>query len=88
MTYYNIAGLPGAWEWIIIFAVILLLFGGRKIPQLMKGIGKGVREFNDAKEKVKSNFEEGMKEDDEDEEKEKEKDTKSKSISGENKSES
>lgn len=35
------------WEWIIILVVILLLFGGKKIPQLMHGIGKGVRSFKD-----------------------------------------
>jgi sec-independent protein translocase protein TatA len=61
MTVYNWAGWFGTWEIIIIFAALLLLFGGRKIPELMKGIGKGVREFNDAKDKVKANIEEGMK---------------------------
>ena len=38
-------GLPVGSEWIIILLVILLLFGGSKIPQLMRGIGKGVGEF-------------------------------------------
>ncbi len=38
----------GAPEIIIIFLVVLLLFGGRKIPELMKGLGKGVKEFKDA----------------------------------------
>ena len=38
----------GGTEWIIIALVILLLFGGKKIPELMKGLGKGVREFKDA----------------------------------------
>jgi len=33
---------------ILIFAVVLLLFGGKKIPELMKGLGKGVKEFKDA----------------------------------------
>jgi len=37
--------MPQGWEWIIILVAILLLFGGKKIPELMKGIGKGVREF-------------------------------------------
>jgi sec-independent protein translocase protein TatA len=37
----------GAPEWIIIAFVILLLFGGKKIPELMKGLGKGVRSFKD-----------------------------------------
>lgn len=63
--------LPGGMEWILIFLAVLLLFGGRKIPELMKGIGKGIREFNSAKDKVKDNLEEGMKERDEEEEKEK-----------------
>lgn len=44
------------WEWIIILVVILLLFGGKKIPELMRGLGKGVRSFkegvNDAKKEL------------------------------------
>ena len=35
------------WEWIILALVILLLFGGKKIPELMKGLGKGVKSFKD-----------------------------------------
>lgn len=38
----------GATEIILILAVVLLLFGGKKIPELMKGLGKGIREFKDA----------------------------------------
>ena len=38
----------GASELIIILVVVLLLFGGRKIPELMKGLGKGIKEFKDA----------------------------------------
>lgn len=49
--------LPGSSEWIIIALVVLLLFGGKKIPELMKGLGKGVRSFkdglNDATREVK-----------------------------------
>jgi sec-independent protein translocase protein TatA len=37
----------GGWEIVIIAIVILLLFGGKKIPELMKGVGKGIREFKD-----------------------------------------
>ena len=37
----------GTWEIIIIVLVILLLFGGKKIPELMKGLGKGVKSFKD-----------------------------------------
>jgi sec-independent protein translocase protein TatA len=56
--------MPGGSEWILILVVILLFFGGKKIPDLMKGIGKGVREFNDAKGNVKDQIAEGMKEKD------------------------
>ena len=38
----------GMTEWILIIAVILLLFGGKKIPELMKGLGSGVKEFKNA----------------------------------------
>jgi sec-independent protein translocase protein TatA len=53
-------GLGGS-EMIVILLVILLLFGGKKIPELMRGIGNGIREFNDAKKNVKEHIEEGMK---------------------------
>jgi sec-independent protein translocase protein TatA len=39
--------MPQGWEWIILLVVVLLLFGGRKIPELMKGIGKGIKGFKD-----------------------------------------
>lgn len=38
----------GPWQVVLIVAVVLLLFGGRKIPELMRGLGKGVKEFKDA----------------------------------------
>ena len=48
----------GGTEWIIIALVILLLFGGKKIPELMRGLGKGVKEFKGAsKEEVNENKE-------------------------------
>lgn len=46
----------------MIVFVVLLLFGGKKIPELMKGLGNGVREFNSAKSSIKNEIEEGMKE--------------------------
>ena len=51
----------GFQEILIIGIVVLVLFGGRKIPEFMRGIGKGIREFNDAKDKVHTEFQEGMK---------------------------
>jgi sec-independent protein translocase protein TatA len=41
-------GKLGATEIILILAIVLLLFGGKKIPELMKGLGRGVKEFKDA----------------------------------------
>lgn len=43
-----ILGMFGPWQIVLIVAVVLLLFGGRKIPELMKGVGKGMKEFKDA----------------------------------------
>lgn len=57
-------GLPGGSEWIIIVIAVLILFGGRKIPEFMRGIGRGIREFNDAKSNVKKEIEEGITEKD------------------------
>ena len=61
-------GMPGGSEWIVIILVAILFFGGKKIPELMRGIGKGMREFKDAKDNVKNEIEEGMKEKDKDDE--------------------
>jgi len=54
--------MPGGGELVIILVVVLLLFGGKKIPELMRGLGRGMREFNDAKSNVTKELEEGMKE--------------------------
>jgi sec-independent protein translocase protein TatA len=51
---------PGGSEWLLIVLAVLILFGGRKIPEFMRGIGKGIREFNDAKSNVKKEIEEGI----------------------------
>lgn len=48
MTTFTVMPLAiGMWEWVIIAMVVLLLFGGKKIPELMKGMGKGVKAFKD-----------------------------------------
>jgi sec-independent protein translocase protein TatA len=57
-------GNMGVTEWVLILVVVLLLFGGKKIPELMRGLGRGIREFNDAKTNVKKEIEEGMTEKD------------------------
>jgi sec-independent protein translocase protein TatA len=47
---------------IVILLIVLLLFGGKKIPELMRGLGKGIREFKDAKDNVKNEIENSIKE--------------------------
>lgn len=49
-------------EMFVIFGMVLLLFGGKKIPELMRGIGKGIREFNTAKGNLEKELREGMTE--------------------------
>ncbi len=49
-------------EMLVVFFAILLLFGGKKIPELMKGIGKGIREFNTAKGTIEKELQDGMRE--------------------------
>ncbi len=48
-------------EMLVIFFAILLLFGGKKIPELMRGLGKGIREFNTARSSIESELKEGMR---------------------------
>jgi len=67
MTLLNINPLlltlmPTGPEMIVLLLIIIVLFGGKKIPELAKGLGKGIREFNEAKDGIKSEIESGMKE--------------------------
>ena len=55
-------GLPGGPEMLLIAFVVLLLFGGKKLPELMRGLGKGIREFNNAKANIETEVKESMKE--------------------------
>ena len=54
--------MPGGTEWLLIVLAVLILFGGRKIPEFMRGIGRGIREFSDAKSNVKKEIEENAAE--------------------------
>ncbi|HRG44120.1 MAG TPA: twin-arginine translocase TatA/TatE family subunit [Saprospiraceae bacterium] len=56
-------GMP---EGILIFFALLLLFGGKKIPELMRGLGKGIREFNSARANIEEEIKTGMKESEKD----------------------
>lgn len=51
-------GMFGGYEVVIILAVVLLLFGGRKIPELMRGLGKGMKEFKNATSDIKEEINE------------------------------
>ncbi len=69
MTLLNIQpqflmGMPNSGELIILLLIVVVLFGGKKIPELAKGLGKGIREFNDAKDGIKNEIESGMKDKD------------------------
>lgn len=55
-------GSLGTSELVLIFLVVLLLFGGNKIPELMRGLGRGIREFNSAKNSVEDEIRQGMRE--------------------------
>ena len=55
-------GMPTGSEWIIILVIVLLLFGGKKIPELMKGLGKGVKMFKDGVNKAKAEIDDAAKE--------------------------
>ncbi|RMF30262.1 MAG: twin-arginine translocase TatA/TatE family subunit [Bacteroidetes bacterium] len=54
--------IPSGMELVIVLFVILLLFGGKKIPELMRGLGRGIREFNNARATIETEIKEGMKE--------------------------
>ena len=60
-SIFAIMGLGGQ-EMIFIFLALLLLFGAKKIPELARGLGKGIKEFKDATKDVRENIEEGLKE--------------------------
>ena len=47
----------GAWQIVLIVLVVLLLFGGKKIPELMKGLGRGINEFKKGKEETEKDLE-------------------------------
>lgn len=55
------AGYPGIWSMVLILVVVLLLFGGKKIPELMKGLGQGIKEFKDASKGTEEPIEEEKK---------------------------
>ena len=59
---FNLVFGLGGQELLVIGLIILVLFGGKKIPELMRGLGSGIREFNNAKNSIESEVKENMKE--------------------------
>jgi sec-independent protein translocase protein TatA len=57
-----IGGGIGGWEVMLIMLVILIFFGAKRIPELARGLGKGIREFKDATTEIKKDLESGLKE--------------------------
>ncbi len=55
-------GSLGMQELIVIFLIIIVLFGAKKIPELARGLGRGIREFKDASKEIKDEIEQGIKE--------------------------
>ncbi|MDX9881245.1 MAG: twin-arginine translocase TatA/TatE family subunit [Prolixibacteraceae bacterium] len=66
MNLFIIAGIIGPWQVVLIVAIALLLFGGKKIPELMKGVGQGMKEF---KKSLSSDDNEDKKENEKEKEK-------------------
>ncbi len=51
-------GMPGGWELIVIALVVIIFFGAKKIPEIARGMGKGIREFKDATKEIKNEIDE------------------------------
>ena len=57
-------GMPGGWEWIVIGLFLVVFFGAKKIPEIARGLGKGIREFKDAPKDIKQEIEQGAQSED------------------------
>ena len=51
MILFTLLGMIGSWQIVLIILIVLLLFGGKKIPDMMRGLGQGIREFKNATKK-------------------------------------
>jgi sec-independent protein translocase protein TatA len=55
--------MPGGWEWLVIGLFLVVFFGAKKIPEIARGLGKGIREFKDATKDIKQEIEQGAQSD-------------------------
>ncbi len=58
-------GMPGGWELIVIILFVIIFFGAKKIPEIARGMGKGIREFKDATKEIKNEIDEAGNSDEE-----------------------
>ena len=56
MTSVILLGIVGPWQIVLVVLVVLLMFGGKKIPELMKGLGKGISEFKKGKKDMEKDL--------------------------------
>jgi len=63
MTALFLPLIPGPYQIVIVVILVLLLFGGKKIPELMRGLGSGIKEFKDASKEEKDDIVDPKKED-------------------------
>lgn len=62
-------GMPGGWELIVIILFVIIFFGAKKIPEIARGMGKGIREFKDATKEIKNEIDEAATADSSDKQK-------------------
>ena len=62
MLFVNFLGGIGGTEVVVILLIVLVLFGGKKIPELMRGLGQGIKEFNNAKSNIESEVKQNIRE--------------------------
>jgi sec-independent protein translocase protein TatA len=58
-----VAGMLGGWEMVLVFGAVLMLFGAKKVPELMGGLGKGIKEFKKATREVTDELQSAMDDD-------------------------
>lgn len=61
VTNFAFIGGLGGWEILLIVLVLLIFFGAKRIPELARGLGRGIREFKDATKEIKDEIEEGSR---------------------------
>jgi len=54
-------GMPGGWELIVIILFVIIFFGAKRIPEIARGMGKGIREFKDATKEIKNEIDDSAK---------------------------